>query len=47
MIISWKGNGTTSFCASTAGVAPPGDAGATYNLSDTTADCKIYWSRVF
>ncbi len=47
MINSWKGDGTTTFCTTAAGVAPPGDAGATYNLSDTNQDCGIFWLRVF
>ncbi|MEJ0010985.1 MAG: prepilin-type N-terminal cleavage/methylation domain-containing protein [Alphaproteobacteria bacterium] len=44
-IISWKGDGTTTFCATAAGVVPPGDAGTTYNLNDKNPDCKLYWVR--
>ncbi len=47
IILSTKGNGTTNLCTTAAGVAPPGDAGATYNLSDTNQDCALYWVHVF
>ncbi|MEJ0011000.1 MAG: prepilin-type N-terminal cleavage/methylation domain-containing protein [Alphaproteobacteria bacterium] len=34
-------------CTNKAGVAPPADAGATYNLNDGNQDCEIWWLRVF
>jgi hypothetical protein len=46
-IISTKGNGTNTNCTTYAGVAPPGDTGANYLLSNTSKDCGIFFVRVF
>ncbi|MEJ0009838.1 MAG: prepilin-type N-terminal cleavage/methylation domain-containing protein [Alphaproteobacteria bacterium] len=47
IITGSKGDGATNFCTTAAGIAPPGDAGATYNLNDTNIDCRLNWLRVF
>ena len=48
IIYADKGNGTTSFCTTVAGVAPPGDATAAYNLASTSNDCFVlYLLRLF
>jgi prepilin-type N-terminal cleavage/methylation domain-containing protein len=44
---SAKGNGTNTNCTTFAGVAPPGDAGATYLLSNSNKDCFLYFPRAF
>ncbi|MEJ0010552.1 MAG: prepilin-type N-terminal cleavage/methylation domain-containing protein [Alphaproteobacteria bacterium] len=47
LLVSNKGDGTANFCTNKAGTAPPGDAGAIYNLSDGNIDCNMTYLRVF
>ncbi len=47
VIISRKGDGTHTNCTTFAGIAPPGDAGATYLVSNGSKDCEINFVRVF
>ncbi len=46
-VMGIKGDGTNTNCTSFAGVAPPGDAGATYKLSNSSKDCALYFVRAF
>jgi len=46
-IISYKGDGISSFCTTAAGVAPPGDVGATYKISNINPDCYFNFVRAF
>ena len=46
-VMALKGDGTDTNCTTFAGVAPPGDTGATYKLSNSGKDCTIYFVRAF
>ena len=42
-VMSNKGDGTNTFCSSTAGGAVASDAGATYKFTNTAKDCGLYF----
>lgn len=44
---AFKGDGTNTRCTTTAGIVPPGDAGATYQLDSVIKDCTLYLVRAF
>jgi prepilin-type N-terminal cleavage/methylation domain-containing protein len=46
IIVPVKGNATNTNCTTAANVGPPGDAGSTYALTNTSKDCSIYYLRV-
>ena len=46
-VMALKGDGTNTNCTTFAGVVPPGDTGATYQLSNSSKDCTIYFVRAF
>jgi prepilin-type N-terminal cleavage/methylation domain-containing protein len=47
IVIAQKGNGTTVFCTSAAGVAPPSDVNSTYRLDINARDCVIDFAKAF
>ena len=46
-LIAQKGDGVNAFCTTAAGVAPPGDAGSTYKLSNSNKDCFFDYGNAF
>ncbi|WP_182913896.1 type II secretion system protein [Sphingobium terrigena] len=46
-IIAIKGNGTNTFCTTSAGISPPGDANSSYKLDNSARDCAFYYTKAF
>lgn len=47
IVLAFKGNGTNTNCTNVAGIVPPGDAGATYLLTNKMKDCTFFFTNAF